>query len=131
MALAKLNANIANPTVRTGLIIQPPWLIKLTHSREESSLTRPAQSHVRFGSKADMCAAKRHVCFTPNSDRESDFRKRSCLLYPRKQTCAVQLAMSALGHKRTLCLSFDHLVGALLKMKRHVKSQRLGGLDIN
>src|SRR5262249_28800976 len=28
--------------------------------------------HVRFGSKADMCAAKRHVCFTPNSDRESE-----------------------------------------------------------
>ena len=26
---------------------------------------------VRFGSKADMCAAKRNVCFTPNSDRES------------------------------------------------------------
>src|SRR5262249_34197772 len=26
---------------------------------------------VRFGSKADMCVAKRHVCFTPNSDRES------------------------------------------------------------
>ena len=22
---------------------------------------------VRFGSKADMCGAKRHVCFTPNS----------------------------------------------------------------
>ena len=28
-------------------------------------------------------------------------RKRSGLLYPRKRTCAVQLAMSALGHKRT------------------------------
>src|SRR5262249_52966709 len=26
---------------------------------------------VRFGSKADMCGAKRHVRFTPNSDRES------------------------------------------------------------
>src|SRR5262245_25757334 len=27
--------------------------------------------NVRFGSKADMCSAKRHVRFTPNSDRES------------------------------------------------------------
>jgi hypothetical protein len=27
--------------------------------------------HVRFGSKADMCSAKRKVRFTPNSDRES------------------------------------------------------------
>jgi hypothetical protein len=28
--------------------------------------------YVRFGSEADMCSAKRHVCFTPNSDRESE-----------------------------------------------------------
>jgi hypothetical protein len=27
--------------------------------------------HVRFGSKADMCAATSHVCFTPNSDISS------------------------------------------------------------
>jgi hypothetical protein len=27
--------------------------------------------NVRFGSKADMCSAKRHVRFTPNSDHES------------------------------------------------------------
>jgi hypothetical protein len=30
-------------------------------------------AHVRFGSKADICAAKTHVRFTPNSDRESGF----------------------------------------------------------
>src|SRR5262249_17268405 len=28
-------------------------------------------AHVRFGSEADICSAKRHVRFTPNSDRES------------------------------------------------------------
>jgi hypothetical protein len=27
--------------------------------------------NVRFGSEADMCSAKGHVRFTPNSDRES------------------------------------------------------------
>jgi hypothetical protein len=27
---------------------------------------------VRFGSKADICSAKSHVRFTPNSDRESE-----------------------------------------------------------
>jgi hypothetical protein len=27
--------------------------------------------------------------------------QKSCPLYPRKQTCAVQLRMSALGQKRT------------------------------
>src|SRR4030095_5991651 len=31
-------------------------------------------------------------------------RKKSCPLYPRKQTCAVQLGMSALGQKRTFGL---------------------------
>jgi hypothetical protein len=42
---------------------------------------------VRFGSKADICGATRHVRFTPNCDRESEF----------PHTFAVQLAMSALG----------------------------------
>jgi hypothetical protein len=41
---------------------------------------------VRFGSKADIRTAKRHVRFTPDSDRESEI--------PQK-------AMSALGQKRT------------------------------
>ena len=30
--------------------------------------------HVRFGSKADMCSAKRHVRFTPNSDIDCVFQ---------------------------------------------------------
>src|SRR5262245_11758822 len=29
-----------------------------------------------------MCGAKGHVRFTPNSDRESGFPEKSCLLYP-------------------------------------------------
>jgi hypothetical protein len=33
--------------------------------------TTHLNSHVRFGSKADMCAAKCHVRFTPNSDHKS------------------------------------------------------------
>src|SRR5262245_1436027 len=32
---------------------------------------------------------------------KADFRKRSCLLYPQKRTCAVRLAMSAKGQQRT------------------------------
>jgi hypothetical protein len=39
--------------------------------------------HVRFGSKADMCSAKGHVRFTPNSDCKSGhLLPGSCLLYP-------------------------------------------------
>jgi len=46
------------------------------------------RSDVRFGSKADMCSAKRHVRFTPNSDRESGFP---------------QTVMSALPPKADIC----------------------------
>src|SRR6476646_9128021 len=49
--------------------------------------------HVRFGSKADICAAKGHVRFTPSSDRESV--PWSCPLYPQKRTHALQQRMSA------------------------------------
>jgi hypothetical protein len=30
-------------------------------------------ANVRFGSKADMCSAKRHVCFTPKSGHLSSY----------------------------------------------------------
>jgi len=53
----------------------------LSHSRhsrgcyeQERCNQKPAiwlRAHVRFGSKADMCAAISHVRFTPNSDRKS------------------------------------------------------------
>ena len=65
---------------------------------------------VRFGSKADMCGAKRHVRFTPNSDRESEFPQT--VMFALKRTRAVQLGMSAMGHKRTSRHLFDRLVGA-------------------
>ena len=45
-------------------------------------------AHVRFGSKADICAAKDHVRFTPNSDRESGHQ---------------QTVMSALPPKADIC----------------------------
>src|SRR5262249_8550386 len=45
-------------------------------------------ANVRFGSKADMCGATRHVRFAPNSDRESGHR---------------QTVMSALPPKADMC----------------------------
>src|SRR5262249_21973765 len=48
-----------------------------------STFTRTQEGpNVRFGSKADMCAAKRHVCFTPNSDRESEIRQKAMSALP-------------------------------------------------
>jgi hypothetical protein len=34
-------------------------------------ITANSAADVRFGSEADMCGAKAHVRFTPNSDRKS------------------------------------------------------------
>ena len=45
-------------------------------------------SNVRFGSKADICGAKGHVRFAPDSDRESGFP---------------QTVMSALPPKADMC----------------------------
>jgi hypothetical protein len=56
---------------------------------------------VRFGSKADICGATNHVRFTPNSDRESGFPQTVKSALPPKADMALQLAMSALGQKRT------------------------------
>jgi hypothetical protein len=39
---------------------------------------------VRFGSLADICSAKRHVRFTPNSDRKSEFLQRAMSALPPK-----------------------------------------------
>jgi hypothetical protein len=39
---------------------------------------------VRFGSKADICGATAHVCFTPNSDRESGFPQQAMSALPPK-----------------------------------------------
>jgi hypothetical protein len=49
---------------------------------------------VRFGSIADMCGAKEHVRFTPNSDHES--------VIPQK-------AMSALPPKADMCGANEHV----------------------
>ena len=40
--------------------------------------------HVRFGSKADMCAANSHVRFTLESDRESGFPQKAMSALPPK-----------------------------------------------
>ena len=40
--------------------------------------------HVRLGSKADMCSAKGHVRFTPDSDRESGHQSRVMSALPPK-----------------------------------------------
>jgi len=40
--------------------------------------------HVRFGSEADICSAKGHVRFTPNSDRECRHPQKVMSAFPPK-----------------------------------------------
>src|SRR5690242_11313513 len=53
-----------------GMIIKH-HLLQSRSSNSAASNALSDVSDVRFGSKADICAAKRRVRFTPNSDRES------------------------------------------------------------
>src|SRR5262245_34185421 len=56
-------------------------------------------ANVRFGSKADICAATSHVRFTPNSDRESEFPQRAMSALPPKADMCSALAYVRFGPK--------------------------------
>jgi hypothetical protein len=58
-------------------------------------------SNVRFGSLADICSAKRHVRFTPNSDRESGFPHNVMSALPPKADMCGAKANVCYGPKRT------------------------------
>jgi hypothetical protein len=56
-----------------------PEAVKMDHPtrKQITQINRYVElAYVRFGSKADMCNAKGHVRFTPNSDRESGHSRR-------------------------------------------------------
>src|SRR4029077_3252790 len=87
--------------------------------------------HVRFGSLADICSAKGHVRFTPDSDRESGFpRKVMSALPPKADMCRAFIYV-CFGPIADICRSFDQLVGDLLELHRYVEAQRLGGLEVD
>src|SRR5262249_34257954 len=54
-----------------------------------------------LGQKQTCAAHKLMSALPPKATAKADIRKRSCLLYTRKRTCAVQSEMSALGQKQT------------------------------
>src|SRR4029077_17956183 len=74
----------------------------------------PYDPDVRFGSKADMCSAKRHVRFTPKSGHVQ--RTGACPL------CANS------GHQLKL---FDYLVSARKHRRWNCKTKRFLGVKIN
>jgi hypothetical protein len=91
---------------------------------------------VRFGSKADICAATSHVRFTPNSDRESGFLHKVMSALPPKADMCSALAYVCFGPKADSCSAakcslFDHLVGEREQFVRNLKAERLGRLEVN
>jgi hypothetical protein len=55
-----------------------------------------------LGQKKQTCAPQEAMSALPRiATAKADSRKRSCPLYPRKRTRAVQLGMCAMGQKRT------------------------------
>ena len=92
-------------------------LLKLGPDCELGQVER-RRRYVRFGSKADMCAAKRHVCFTPNSDRGSGLP---------------QTAMSALPPIADMCSAIRHVcfgpkadISSIQLFRRHGRSRKAG-----
>src|SRR5262245_20189161 len=56
-----------------------------------------------LGQKQTYAVQKSMSALHPIATEKADMREWSCLLYPQERTCAVQLAMSAMGQKRTWC----------------------------
>src|SRR5262249_20428468 len=54
-----------------------------------------------LGHKRTYAVQKAMSALPPIATAKADMRKWSCPLYPRKQTCAMQMSMSAWGKKRT------------------------------
>src|SRR6478672_5109510 len=70
-----------------------------------------------LGQEQTYALQKAMSAITPIATAKADIRNRSCLLYPRKRTYAVQLTMSALGQKRT-CTTITDRSGLRAPLRR-------------
>ena len=95
-----------------------------------------AGANVRFGSEADMCAAKPYVRFTPNNDRESGLPHTVMSALPLKaDVCDANrhvhygpiADMGAPQRSR----SIDDFVGHLLQHQGHRDPERLRGFHVD
>jgi hypothetical protein len=85
--------------------------------------------NVRFGSKADIRAAKCHVRFTPNSDRNSGPPLNAMSALPPKADMCGANRHVCFGPKADIVsYLLDHLVGERDQRGRYGEAEGLGGL---
>src|SRR5215831_2169441 len=65
--------------------------------QRETNKLKEGTTMSALGQKRTCAAHKLMSALPPIATAKAKFRKRPCLLYPRKRTCAVQRGMSALG----------------------------------
>jgi len=74
-----------------------------------------------------MCAAKRHVRFTPNSDRKSGLALTvMSALLPKADMCGA-LTDVCFGPEADITNLFDHIVGTRQQRLRNGEAKRLRG----
>src|SRR5215475_5543134 len=79
---------------------RPPGGSRRGQSYANSGILRRGMMSA-LGQKQTYAVQHGMSALLPIATAKADSRKRSCLLYPRKQTLAVRTPMSALGQKRT------------------------------
>src|SRR5215475_8025130 len=104
--LPRYSAAVLWPRSTISILIMKRMLSKM----DRSPTLEDRNSNVRFGSKADICGAKCHVRFAPNSDRESR--------HP-------QTVMSALPPKADMCSALAYVCfGPIADIGTFIRSPR-------
>ena len=71
MAVLRVPPEQRSQTSRVPNSVRECLVVALSRSPANRFALESAQAYVRFGSQADVCTAKGHVRFAPNSDRKS------------------------------------------------------------
>jgi hypothetical protein len=74
--VGRFSATSARSSSRRSARARDAVALKASNGTGKVCSTGRGIANVRFGSKADMCGAKGHVRFTPNSDRESGLPRK-------------------------------------------------------
>jgi len=87
-----------------------PLLMKVASNVCETQMSIGyAPNPVRFGSKADICGAKRNVRFTPNIDRESEIPQKAMSALPPKADMCGATRDVRFGPKADICTASVHV----------------------